>query len=288
MDAIKAEYEDNGKFQTTKAPQKNIVLIGRCRVGKSAIKSLIIDPTYVCDELSLHAGKRETLFESLYFNDSHTFLNFLDTPGLFERSFSEISTRDNETILQTIEMCINRQLTKLHVICFCISITCGINSEGIESLKLLINFLGQNISENSCLIITRCESICEEQREKLRCELMEDTYFREIASFFKLGIYFSGSLNSYDFAMGNDSLYEQFLTISDYRTKLIELFTSDIEPIRINEFLTSEILLLRQEERRRARTTEELNSRSQNLLQSSVYQSHVERDRERNPFCITS
>ena len=85
--------------------------------------------------------------------------------------------RDNETIMRTIEICANRELTKFHVICFCVAITTGINKEDIASLKLLADFLGKEISRNSCLIVTRCESKNDDQRNNMRMELMEDDLF---------------------------------------------------------------------------------------------------------------
>jgi hypothetical protein len=133
------------------------------------------------------------------------------------------------------------EITKFHVICFCVTITVGINSEDVQSLHLLTKFLGDEISNNSCLIITHCESKNEEQRNKMKSELDEDVFFKTIAPFFKLGVFFLGSLNRDDYNLGNESVIKQYVTISEYRTKLIELFISDIKPFPISETLISEI-----------------------------------------------
>jgi GTP-binding protein EngB required for normal cell division len=250
INEIKADYKKNGIYQVTRADQRNVLLIGRTRTGKSTIKSLLVDPTVVPDDLTLKSGTKDPLFESFHIGDNSIVLNIIDTPGLFEHGNTEIDPRDNQKILNTIEICANREITKFHVVCFCVAITIGINQEDIESLKLLVNFLGKEISKNSCLIVTRCESKDEKQRENMRNELLEDNYFKEIAPFFELGIFFSGSINRDDFNKGNDSVYDQFFTISDYRVKLIELFTSDIEPFPISEMLISNI--------RRARDSESI------------------------------
>ena len=247
MNEIKANYKDEGKFQTTKVEQRNILLIGHSCAGKSTIKSLLLDPTAVPDEQSLKSSTKNQLFESFHIDDNNMVLNIVDIPDLFERGTGKINVRDNETILRTIGICANRELTNFHAICFCVAITVGINQEDIESFKLLINFFGEGISENSCLIITQCESKDEKQRAKISSEFKNDTYFQEIAPFFKLGIFFSGSLNRDDFGKGNyGSLYDQFVTINDYRTKLIELFIGDIQPFKINEKLIDDARRLRQ------------------------------------------
>jgi predicted GTPase len=177
IDEIKIDYTAAGKYQVTRAEQKNVMLIGRTRTGKSTIKSLLVDPTVVPDDLTLESGTRDPLFESFYIRGNELVLNIIDTPGLFEHSTKEITIRDNATILRTIEICVNREVTKFHAVCFCIAITAGINQEDIELLKLLVDFLGQEISSNLCLIVTRCESRTDIQRAKLKSELMEDSYF---------------------------------------------------------------------------------------------------------------
>ncbi|CAF3324976.1 unnamed protein product [Rotaria socialis] len=217
MNEIKADYATDGKFHVTRAEPRNIMLIGRTRTGKSTIKSLLVDPTVVPTDLTLKSDSRDPLFETFHVSDNRIVLNIIDTPGLFEHGDDEMSIRDNDAILNTIEVCVNREITKFHVVCFCAAVTAGLNREDIDSLKLLVKFLGDEISKNSCLIITRCESKDDQQREKMRKELSEDTYFKEIAPFFKLGIYFSGSLNPDDYNKANESLYDQYSTIIDYR-----------------------------------------------------------------------
>jgi len=167
--------------------------------------------------------------------ENDTVLNIIDTPGLFEHSNREVDIRDNEYILKTIGFCMNMEITKFHAICYCVSLTTGISEEDINSLRLLIDYFGAESSTNSCLIITRCESIDEKHRENLKKELMQDVYFKKIAPFFNLGIYFSGAISRDDLERGNESVYPQFFTINDYREELIELFLGVNEPIPIEK-----------------------------------------------------
>lgn len=127
------------------------------------------------------------------------------------------------------------EITKFHAICFCVSLTSGINKEDITSIETLIDYFGGETSKNSCLIITHCESKDEHQRNKLRKELVEDVCFSKIAPFFKLGILFSGSINRDDYNSANESVYNQYFTVVDYRTQLIEKFLSVKDPLPINQ-----------------------------------------------------
>lgn len=222
-----------------KVEHKNILLIGRTRAGKSTIKSLLIDPTTVPDELTLKSGTKDPHFQAFHLQQDDTVLNIIDTPGLFEHSNNEVDIRDNKLILKTIGFCINTEITKFHAICFCASLIAGINQEDIKSLELLIDYLGCETSQNACLIITRCESLDEKQRVKQKKELMEDVYFKNIAPFFKLGIFFSGAISRDDLYRGNESVYHQFCTISDYREKLIEQFLKINEPLPIERMAAS-------------------------------------------------
>nr|ACD54613.1 AIG1-like protein [Adineta vaga] len=217
----------------------NILIIGRTRTGKSTIKTLLVDPTNIPDELTLKSGTKDPHFQSFHLNEKNNVLNIIDTPGLFERSSNEIDIRDNETIMNTIKMCANMEITKFHAICFCVSLTNGINEQDITSTEKLIEYMGPEISKNSCLIITHCESKTEAQREKLKEELIHDAHFRNIARFFKLGIYFSGSINRDDFLTASDNIVEQFFTISEYRQKLINLFLSVKDPLPIADMRIS-------------------------------------------------
>ena len=220
---------------------RNIILVGRTRTGKSTVKALLVDPTTVPDEFSLKSVTRRPIVESFFIGDHRMVLNIIDTPGLFQRDASEVDIRDNEIILRTIGACVNREVTKLHVICFCMSVTCGINEMNIQPIKLLIDFFGPEASRNSCLIITHCESKDDQERARIIAALRDTVYFKEFIDYFRLGVYFSGALDRDDYNKGNMVLLRQFKTIHHYRKQLIQFFTRDIRPCLISEMAMSDL-----------------------------------------------
>jgi GTP-binding protein EngB required for normal cell division len=248
MKDIQTDYKQNDEYEVSQVALKNIILVGRTRTGKSTIKSLLVNPTTVPEDLKIVAGTKSPTLESYHVTRKNVVLNIIDTPGFVERGTDELDARDNDNILKIIDECINQELTKCHVICFCIAITCGINEQDFQILRLLFRIFGDSISSNACLIVTHCESKNEDERAILKSQLSEDVHFKKLVGFFKLGIFFSGALNPDDYNTANESLLDQFVAISEYRTTLIEIFTGDIVPFPLDTTGMSELKRVREAE----------------------------------------
>lgn len=246
------------------------MLVGHERTGKSTVKALLVDPTTVSRGPTLVAETRQPRIESLYLNDCKMELNIIDTPGLLERCYSEYDSRDIESLLYTIEICVNREITKFHVICFCMSVTHGITQKDIYSIRILIDFFGPEAARNSCLIITRCESMNNERRAHIIAEFQHDVHLKELTQYFKLGVYFSGALNYADFYQGSECLVGQLKNICKYREQLIQLFSSNIEPFPISETLISELRQTRLKLEKMKAVAEERAPRGQKLEKEPV------------------
>ncbi|CAF1433573.1 unnamed protein product [Adineta steineri] len=213
--------------------------------------------------MSLKAGTRDPQFSSFFVADKQLVLNIIDTPGLFERGNKSGDLRDNNTIMDAIAACINNEITKLHMVCFCVAVCNGINQEDIDSIIALKNFLGETVTENACLIITHCESDDQQQQEKWRQELLDDKDFGTILPCLKKGIFFSGSLKREDVNRGyRESVMNQFETIIKYRETLLELFIEEKNPFLITETKISEI---REWQQRRQNTVDEAERKLENL-----------------------
>lgn len=105
----------------------------------------------------------------------------------------------------------------------------------IRSIRLLFADSEEGLSRNACLILTSSESKNKRQCDIVRSELYENIMLQEILPYFKLGIFFSGSLSRHDSNYDSYLLERQFFRINACRTQLFELSEKDIEPISTNK-----------------------------------------------------
>ncbi|CAF3946686.1 unnamed protein product, partial [Rotaria sp. Silwood1] len=94
--------------------------------------------------------------------------------------------------------------------------------------------LGQDRAKpHLCMIITRCESKDDAQRDKLLDEFKNDTEHKRISESFGRGIHFFGALNHDDWNRANEALIDQFETVYNYRKNLLRLIRTDIKPFHM-------------------------------------------------------
>ncbi|CAF1544925.1 unnamed protein product [Adineta ricciae] len=274
MKQIRKHYSEQKSSRVVKVKTQNVVIIGRSRTGKSTIKSMLIDPTAEPKDLSLRAGTIDASMESFFVDDQNLVLNIIDTPGVYEHQSAEAIVRDNQKIMEAIEKCINLEITKYHLICFAFSMPAGIQSDDIDALQLFMDHLGPDVSQNSCLIITRAEAKTSDQREKLRQELLNDSHFKKMNNYFKRGIFFTGAINYDDYQNGNASIVEQYMNVLEFRKQLINEFVKDCEPFQIDKTYVNEMRRIQEEYEAKEK---ELKSRLAENNQNAEQRKELER-----------
>lgn len=230
-DAIKANYQslENRKqiVNDRNVVERNILLLGRSRSGKTTLRQMMKDPTLVCDESSLLSKSDTIEMETIELGKSNISLTIVDTNGLCGR------VEDYEKLLMIRQATAKNGIDNFHFICYCLSLEAGIRQQDVAAVKNIIDCYGEQIKSNLCMIITRCEGKIEGQRNRMYVEIQQDYLFKDVIKQFGQGIHFSGCLNYDDWHRGNEALYHQFSTIYGYREKLLHLFRTDVNRVCI-------------------------------------------------------
>ncbi|CAF1433565.1 unnamed protein product [Adineta steineri] len=204
--------------------QRNILLLGRAKSGKTTLKNILVDPRYQSVGISLCSSTvKQMTFDDSY-NIGHLKLNIVNVPSKMIDETSDLN--------EINKICVEFGTVEYHLICFCVSINTGINEQDIELFKRLVEHFGNGkIRPNLCLVVTRSESKDEESRETILDELENDVHFNYVIKQLGRGVYFSGALNSQDWHRANEEpLLDQFRTIHEYRRSLLQSIMTNIDP----------------------------------------------------------
>jgi len=235
------------KYIISNSKKLNILFVGKGRSGKTSFKNLLQSPHQFSKDLKLHAG---TIDSEIHFyvlsdklNNNQYTLDIIDTPGLFERRENENEARENSNLINLIKVCVEREITNFHCVCFFISCPKGIDQEDIKSIiEFQKIFFGKDIANNACLVLTRCEKHSNEYLEQLKFQLYNDKDLKNIKDYFKLGLFYSGLIDHNDFNNSDDqAVYRQYKQISKYRNEFIDMLLRIQKPFMVNETAFSEI-----------------------------------------------
>lgn len=211
------EIQNNNQYRQQRL-NRNALLVGLPKSGKTTLIHALENPQYVSPELSLRSSSEEKpqLEFTIRPPSSRLTINILEIPGKMIDETSDLSKIN--------QLCMDRRLFNIHLICFCASFHTGIDASVIRSFMRLIKYLGsEQVSPHLCLIITRCESKDENQRDTLCDELRQDVDFSNITRYLGRGIHFSGSLHWDDWNQANEALYYQFDNVYNYRKNIFDL-----------------------------------------------------------------
>ena len=148
--------DDLVDYQLVEAVEtRNIMFVGRARAGKSTIIKVLQDKDYSPALGRVLRGRIQAEVSSFTMNSekysTNIHFNVLDTPQLFELTTSINYRRTNETILDVIKKCVDREITKINHVYFVMSIESGLSSQDLKAFELLSQlFVGM---ENKLSII---------------------------------------------------------------------------------------------------------------------------------------
>ncbi|CAF1093904.1 unnamed protein product [Adineta ricciae] len=214
----------NEVFEKLRRNQKNILLIGRSRSGKSTFKHILADPTWIANSTKPYSQTEFPIFEQYSVSGTDVIINLIDTPGLFQRTANASSLPDNTTLIRLIDDYIRSKVVHIHFICFCISMETKISTEDLHTIQTVFDFLGPEIRKNSCVIVTNCESKTESELESIRRDMQTNLDWKVLSSQMKQGLFFTGSIHQEDWIDTSQAIYQQFENVCKYRNELLNLF----------------------------------------------------------------
>ena len=207
------------KCRTIAGSPRTIILIGRTRSGKSTIANVLRDPLYIPPTISVYS-KTKTM-EIVNIGS----FEVVDLPGFFDRTSGanrgeQLSNDDINKLLDTYL----QRATEVNLFGLVFSLTGGINAEDIESMLLVMKKY-RKFSRNFALVITHCEHMNREEREKLVHDFFSnaDVIKYGIEDFFKEGILCMGSCRHQSFIRNDIAAFEdQYQNVLEMRQEFIE------------------------------------------------------------------
>ena len=217
----------NNPYQFHKCSDRNIILMGRTRTGKSTIADVINDIKHVSKSHELYSQNQTINFKTISTdtnNDMCYYFNFIDLPGFFDMSINGKEKLTNDKINSYLQEFMAKNITNIHMFAFVFNLAAGINERDIETMLYVKNKYPY-LDKYMALVITHCEQLPENQRKRL----IED-FFRhptviqsKLKDYFKIGTLFMGCIRHESVNTANEkSMYFEYNNILDMRMEFIE------------------------------------------------------------------
>jgi len=150
--------------------------MGKTRTGKTTVAKVFADPCYVPPQPSLYSSTKEVTIHSvtatmLHENRVYCF-NVVDPPGWYAKFRHNDVPLTNEQIKASINECIKKDVTNIHIFAFVISLQHGVDDEDIQSMVFVMNNY-KIIHPYICLLVTHCEEYTPSQREMRVAEFFQ-------------------------------------------------------------------------------------------------------------------
>jgi len=169
LNKLLREVRINNKYPMEETQTRNVLMVGKTRSGKSTAVGVLKDPCYEPKAMSIFSDTFDPKFQSFSLDDKNRSIkytiNIIDTPGLKEMKRVGESARGDQVILNTINHCLENEITKINTLLIFISFDLGVGKQDLESFQTYIeNFYSKDIKIGLC--ITRCENKSEDWKKK--------------------------------------------------------------------------------------------------------------------------
>ncbi|CAM2728330.1 unnamed protein product, partial [Rotaria socialis] len=195
----------------------NILLLGPTNSGKTTLQNVLGDPRHQPAAFSFKYAQPKEPNLTEYKLTRFT-LRIIEIPGCmlkYENDLWEINIRCYEMF----------KITDFHAVFFCISMSHGISTNEINLFSRVTDHLfGHCRANHLCLVITRCESMSANSRNRVLEEIKNDINLEDVRLKVGKRIYFTGALDPDHLSEANEEpLLKQFDTVYEYRKILLDL-----------------------------------------------------------------
>ena len=232
---IKFTDDEYNSYKFIHCEERNIILMGRSRTGKSTVAKVMGDVFHFSEEKTLFSETKNVEFRKVTTatNDGrHYYFNIIDIPGFFDISADVKNNLSNNQVKQFINKCISENVCNIHIFAYVFSLHGGINEQDIEAMIYTRNNF-KDLSPNMALVITNCERLTDQQRKDLQENFFQNETVKkhQLMDFFKQGVYFMGCMRRESRDQANkQSIEEEYNNVLEMRNtwiaKCIETKTS--------------------------------------------------------------
>ena len=167
-------------------------------------------------------------------NNNYFNVNVIDTPGLNEARIDDMESRPDEEIIKLARHCISNQITYLNVVIY-VAVAGKAHQLDIEAFKNIKNFLGNEFSRNSLMVLSHCDEITEKKFQQIVADMNKYEKTKEMIEYCKLGVlpYGTMSADKLDVLDDDEETPEQ---VQENKCIVIEKTLKRIAKMRLNLF----------------------------------------------------
>jgi len=208
-------------LKVVKCPIKNVLIVGKTKIGKSTLIKLLCGVDVYVEEGSMYSITEQALIHTFAIMDkeqnNNFTLNVIDTPGFGEIKKDGDVQRTDEALTSIILTLLKFEITKLHTIIMC----CSPVDTGLKEIELMDSIYKKfNGKVKAVICLTKAETLDEDDRKRKVKDLKENKTMKQI--------------------LGDDEPY--FSGALDLKKRTLEQLEGDLETLEIDRMNLMELI----------------------------------------------